>query len=84
MRENVSDAINISKKMVDNHLIKIGYVNQCEVESTAIDGDRVYESRLYVWFPSSAIWKRSFFKESFKESLETRLGFYIKMWKCIN
>ena len=33
--------------------------------STAIDENRLYESRLYVQFSSSETWKRSFFKEAY-------------------
>ena len=33
--------------------------------SIAIDENRFYEPRLYVQFPSSETWKRSFFKEAY-------------------
>ena len=33
--------------------------------SIAIDENRFYEPRFYVQFPSSEIWKRSFFKEAY-------------------
>ena len=39
--QEILDAINISRKMVDNHLI------------TAINENRLYEPHFYVRFPSS-------------------------------
>lgn len=45
--------------------------------SAAIDGDRLYEPRVYVRFPFPPTWKRSFFQRD--SSPETRLGFRIKM-----
>ena len=50
--QEIVDAINISRKTVDNHL------------TTCIDENRLYESRFYVQFFFRDI-KRSFFKEAY-------------------
>ena len=48
--------------MVDNHLIKMRYVNRC-LDSIAIDGDR-WTASVQVQFPSPATWKRFSYKEA--------------------
>ncbi|CAK9810846.1 Histone-lysine N-methyltransferase SETMAR [Anthophora plagiata] len=49
----IVDATNIPRTTVHNHLIRVGYVNLCEVlGSTLIGGNQPYEPRLYVRFAS--------------------------------
>ena len=59
----IMDVTNIFRITVHNHLM-ILYQSMWSLDFTAINGDQPYKSRLYVWFTSSVIWKRSFLEET--------------------
>lgn len=51
--QEIIDATNISRKTVNNHLTKMGYINRWSLGSTAIDKPTLWIASLYTIFSSN-------------------------------